>query len=93
MINTMINNIDNNIELLHSVVSNLGHNTRLITVTLKYNKATSKFCLVSKNILAIDYIIANFSQDDDNSYYESLYKLIESDISNDVKLWINKLNN
>ena len=89
----MINNIDNNIELLHSVVSNLGHNTRLITVTLKYNKATSKFCLVSKNILAIDYIIANFSQDDDNSYYESLYKLIESDISNDVKLWINKLNN
>lgn len=90
---TMINNIDNNIELLHSVVSNLGHNTRLITVTLKYNKATSKFCLVSKNILAIDYIIANFSQDNDNSYYESLYKLIESDISNDVKLWINKLNN
>ena len=90
---TMINNIDNNIELLHSVVSNLGHNTRLITVTLKYNKAISKFCLVSKNILAIDYIIANFSQDDDNSYYESLYKLIESDISNDVKLWINKLNN
>lgn len=89
----MINNIDNNIELLHSVVSNLGHNTRLITVTLKYNKATSKFCLVSKNILAIDYIIANFSQDNDNSYYESLYKLIESDISNDVKLWINKLNN
>ena len=89
----MINNIDNNIELLHSVVSNLGHNARLITVTLKYNKATSKFCLVSKNILAIDYIIANFSQDDDNSYYESLYKLIESDISNDVKLWINKLNN
>ena len=89
----MINNIDNNIELLHSVVSNLGHNTRLITVTLKYNKATSKFCLVSKNILAIDYIIANFSQDDDNSYYKSLYKLIESDISNDVKLWINKLNN
>ena len=89
----MINNIDNNIELLHSVVSNLGHNTRLITVTLKYNKAISKFCLVSKNILAIDYIIANFSQDDDNSYYESLYKLIESDISNDVKLWINKLNN
>lgn len=89
----MINNIDNNIELLHSVVSNLGHNTRLITVTLKYNKATSKFCLVSKNILAIDYIIANFSQDDDDSYYESLYKLIESDISNDVKLWINKLNN
>ena len=88
----MINNIDNNIELLHSVVSNLGHNTRLITVTLKYNKAISKFCLVSKNILAIDYIIANFSQDDDNSYYESLYKLIESDISNDVKLWINKLN-
>ena len=84
----MINNIDNNIELLHSVVSNLGHNTRLITVTLKYNKAISKFCLVSKNILAIDYIIANFSQDDDNSYYESLYKLIESDISNDVKLWI-----
>lgn len=89
----MINNIDNNIELLHSVVSNLGHNTRLITVTLKYNKATSKFCLISKNILAIDYIIANFSQDNDNSYYESLYKLIESDISNDVKLWINKLNN
>ena len=89
----MINNIDNNIELLHSVVSNLGHNTRLITVTLKYNKAISKFCLVSKNILAIDYIIANFSQDDDNSYYESLYKLIESDISNDVKPWINKLNN
>ncbi|HOO68375.1 MAG TPA: hypothetical protein PLC53_03310 [Bacilli bacterium] len=90
----MINNIDNNIELLHSVVSNLGHNTRLITVTLKYNKATSKFCSISKNILAIDYIIANFSQDDDyNSYYESLYKLIESDISNDVKLWINKLNN
>ena len=89
----MINNIDNNIELLHSVVSNLGHNTRLITVTLKYNKAISKFCLISKNILAIDYIIANFSQDDDNSYYESLYKLIESDISNDVKLWINKLNN
>ena len=90
---TMINNIDNNIELLHSVVSNLGHNARLITVTLKYNKAISKFCLVSKNILAIDYIIANFSQDGDNSYYESLYKLIESDISNDVKLWINKLNN
>ena len=90
---TMINNIDNNIELLHSVVSNLGHNTRLITVTLKYNKAISKFCLISKNILAIDYIIANFSQDNDNSYYESLYKLIESDISNDVKLWINKLNN
>ena len=89
----MINNIDNNIELLHSVVSNLGHNTRLITVTLKYNKAISKFCLVSKNLLAIDYIIANFTQDDDNSYYESLYKLIESDISNDVKLWINKLNN
>jgi len=89
----MINNIDNNIELLHSVVSNLGHNARLITVTLKYNKAISKFCLVSKNILAIDYIIANFSKDDDNSYYESLYKLIESDISNDVKLWINKLNN
>ena len=89
----MINNIDNNIELLHSVVSNLGHNARLITVTLKYNKAISKFCLVSKNILAIDYIIANFSQDNDNSYYESLYKLIESDISNDVKLWINKLNN
>ena len=89
----MINNIDNNIELLHSVVSNLGHNARLITVTLKYNKAISKFCLVSKNILAIDYIIANFSQDDDNGYYESLYKLIESDISNDVKFWINKLNN
>lgn len=89
----MINNIDNNIELLHSVVSNLGHNTRLITVTLKYNKAISKFCLVSKNILAIDYIIANFSQNGDNGYYESLYKLIESDISNDVKLWINKLNN
>ena len=76
----MINNINNNIELLHSAV--------------KYNKATSKFCLVSKNILAIDYIIVNFSQDDDyNSYYESLYKLIESDISNDIKLWINKLNN
>ena len=94
MMETMINNINNNIELLHSTVSNLGHNTRLITVTLKYNKATSKFCLVSKNILAIDYIIVNFIQDDDyNSYYESLYKLIESDISNDVKLWINKLNN
>ena len=53
----MINNINNNIELLHSAVSNLGHD------------------------------------DDYNSYYESLYKLIESDISNDVKLWINKLNN
>lgn len=31
---TMINNIDNNIELLHSVVSNLGHNTRLIMIIL-----------------------------------------------------------
>lgn len=89
----MVNNIDNNLELLHSNVSNLGHNAKLITVTLKYNKSSARFCLVSRNLLAIDSIITNFHLNDDyNSYYESLYKLIESNITNDVKLWINKLN-